>query len=122
VAQVGELVELIHTPERRALRAIGYVAAVERYVFKGHAWEVVLVRVSLGRFGTLHVYAFAEHIRSAYTLAQEVRKQAEELRDPDSRSTDRVLGFRRTDPELAARFDKSAQERLTEMTGWTRDG
>jgi len=122
MARVGELVEILHTPERRAIRAIGLVTAVEHYAFGEHSWEVVSICVPLGRFGALVVPTFAEHIRPAYTLAQEMREQAERRKDPEAKSTDHILGISRTDPALKTLPDTSAQERLEGAMGWKRDG
>jgi len=122
MARLGELAEILHTADRRALRAIGLIVAVERYAFGEHAWELVTIRVSLGRFGALDVYTFAEHIRPAYTLAQEMRERAEQRRDPEEKSTDRILGLSRTDPVINTLPDANAQERLAAATGWIRGG
>ena len=120
MTRLGELAEILHTAERRALRAIGVVVAVERYAFGEHAWEIVTVRVPLGRFGALDVYTFSDHIRPAYTLAQEMREHAEQRSDPEEKSTDRILGLSRTDPAINTLPDATAQERLAAATGWTR--
>lgn len=122
MTRLGELVEILHTPERRALRAIGLIVAVERYAFGEHAWDITTVRVPLGRFGALDVQTFADHIRPAYTLAQEMREHAEQRRDPEEKSTDRILGLSRTDPEINTLPEASAQERLVAATGWTHGG
>lgn len=120
MSRIGELVEVLHTSDRRAIRAVGPVIAVERCAFAGRAWEIVTIRISLGRFGILDILEFAEHIRPAYTLAQEMRAQAETRTDPEKKSVDRVLRLSRSDPDLRTLPDASAQDRLAVATGWTR--
>ncbi len=127
MTQVGQFVEICRAADNVVIHTAGHVLAVERMSGWGRSWEIVSIRVSLGRFGTRDVVTFGDHIRPVYTLAQEERDKAQgknpadARKDPERTTTDKVLGLSRTDPPPPEPLvDVSALKKLETRLGWTR--
>ena len=122
--QPGQLVEVVHANASALIKCVGSVVDVTSYYAPAHPWaspwEIVTVRVSLGRWGMRDIVTFGSYVRPFYTLAQEAREREKERDDPEEIDPNKILGLARGDPPVEVEDTPSDRERLVITLGWTR--